>query len=234
MEPTINRGDKDPDNLISNRIKHYGTTFSVYDIDSAPEDNTYVITSNGMTNKIVEIKRATIDSNGIVHLPYARPGQLQYLHHNWYGSFLAYCIVYKTDAIDNKKIIEDNLFFYLVSPCNFRGAVEEEMLNLQYMTEEQFQYFFSANGSNDGTKELSAKNIKKEIKGYRYYTSDGNSYNKSSPEYFSVERVLEVANKNKNKQPIVKSWTEKIEAKVKNNFYKRYLSLQEAVLGSTS
>jgi hypothetical protein len=233
MEPTTNRGDKDPDNLISNRIKHYGTTFSVYDIDTA-EEGTYQITVNGMINKTIEIKRASIDSNGIVHLPYARPGQLQYLHNNWYGSFIAYCIVYKTDAKDNKKIIEDNLFYYLVSPCNFRGAVEEEMLTLQYMTEEQFQYFFSATGSSEGTKELSIKDIKKDIKGYRYYTTDGKYNDYSKPEYFTVERVLEVANKNKNKQPCIKSWTEKIEAKVKNNFYKRYLSLQEAVLGSTS
>jgi hypothetical protein len=224
MEPTKNRGDKDPDNLISNRIKHYGTTFSVYDNDTA-EEGQYNITINGMTNKIVEIKRATIDVNGIIHAPYTKPGQLQYLHYNWYGSFLAYCIPYRTDE-NNDKIIEDNLFFYLVSPCNFRGAVEESIKGLQFMTEEEFQYFLSPNGSTEGIKELSSKNIKADIKGYRYYTSDGKACNYKQPEYSTVERVLEVANKNKNKQPERISTTEKTEQKIRELFYKKYISLQ--------
>jgi hypothetical protein len=232
MEPTINRGDKDPDNLISNRIKHYGTSFSVYDNDTA-EEGQYNITVNGMVNKIVEIKRATIDANGIIHAPYTKPGQLQYLHNNWYGSFLAYCVIYKTDE-NNKKIILDNLFFYLVSPCNFRGAVEENILGLQFMTEEEFQYFLSPNGFTNGIKELSNKDIREEITGYRYYSTGGYYKDQKEPEYRSIERVLQVANTNKNKQPERISTTEKTEAKVKNNFYKRYISLQQAVLGSTS
>lgn len=227
---TPNRGDKDPDNLISDRIKNYGTSYSVYDIDTA-DDNTYQITANGLVNKTVEIKRASIDSKGIVHLPYCRPGQLQYLHYNFYASYLAYCIVYRTDQ--NNKRGED-LFYYLVSPCNHRAAVESNMLSLTRMTEQEFASFLSPTGSLEGTKILLNRSIKEEIKGYRYYTKTGEFRDYSFPEYNSVERILQVANKNKNKQPEFGSWTEKMEIKVRQHFYKEYQNLQEAVLGPTS
>lgn len=229
--PAQNRGNKDPDNLISDRFKHYGTTFSVYDNDTA-EEGQYNITANGMVNKIIEVKRASIDVNGIVELPYTKPGQLQYLFYNFYGSFLAYCIVGRKNKSD--KEYKEFYYYYLVSPCNYRGAVEEELLGLQFMTEEEFAWFVSPNGTYDGTKELSNIDIRKEIKGYRYYRTDGSYKEGKEPEYQTIERVLQVANTNKNKQPERNSITHKIEAKLRQQFYEKYISLQQAVLGSTS